>query len=124
MLLKNYIALRDGSVRLELIHPDYPTYQLPIEVKSDQVKWMKFNLDSLFGFLNCNIYPWGEVYIDGAHMGQSPFQKPIILRPGQHIIIIDNPKYYSFTDSIDIARAETTGYKINLDLVTKKRSLR
>ena len=121
--LKNYITIREGSVQLELIHPDYPIYQQYIKVEPDQVKWMKFNLDSLFGFLNCNIYPWGEVYIDGALIGQSPFQKPIILMPGHHIIIIQNPKYYSFTDSINVAQAETTTYRINLEQVTKKRDL-
>jgi hypothetical protein len=56
-------------------------------------------------------------------MGQSPFQKPIILIPGQHLITIRNPKFTAFTDSVNIVQAETTDFKINLEQVAKKQGL-
>jgi serine/threonine-protein kinase len=118
--LQEYIELPEGEYNLGLIHPGYPKYQRPIIIKSGETTWMRLSPDTLFGYLQCNIYPWGEVHIDGKNIGQSPFQKPYILAPGNYGLTIWNPKFSVITDSVNIIQAETTEYKVNLEQVGQR----
>jgi serine/threonine-protein kinase len=112
--LKDDISLAAGVYSVGLAHHAYPDYHRTIKINpGEEVLW-NVNLDTLFGYLNCNIYPWGEVYIDGKLIGQSPFQKPLILIPGRHVINVENPKFKTFTDSLTIVQKETTDCKIYL----------
>ena len=112
--LQDDIILATGVHSLGLAHHAYPNYHRLIKIEPGKDVLWNVKLDTLFGYLNCNIYPWGEVYIDGKPIGQSPFQKPIILLPGRHMINVENPKFTTFTDSLTIVQKETTDCKIYL----------
>jgi serine/threonine-protein kinase len=112
--LQDDIILAAGVYSLGLTHRAYPNYHRLIKIEPGKEVLWDVRLDTLFGYLNCNIYPWGEVYIDGKLIGQSPFQKPIILLPGRHMIKVENPKYTAFTDSLTIVQKDTTDCKIYL----------
>ena len=115
-----YITLLPGEHNIEIEHAAYPRYQEIITIASEQEIHRQIQLDTLFGYLHCQIYPWGNVYLNGKPYGQTPFFKPLILTPGRYLINIQNPDYSDLTDSISIARKETTFYKINLEQSTLK----
>jgi eukaryotic-like serine/threonine-protein kinase len=113
--LSGSVILPAGTHSLYLLHKEFPRYVGEIEIKSGASLIVQMSLDTLFGYLNCQIYPWGELFIDGRNMGQSPFLKPIVLEPGEHLLTIHNPLLPEFQQKIYISRKETTAVKINLD---------
>jgi len=100
-----------------LKHPDYPAYVRKIIIEPMRTHIVAVNLDTLFGFLNCKIYPWGEILIDGRKAGQSPFPRPICLEPGKHLIKVTNPRYQDVLEYIQISRRDTTDFELDFEQV-------
>jgi serine/threonine protein kinase len=114
-----YITLSAGQHLLELVHPAYPPYREIITIASGQEIHKVIKIDTLFGYFSCYIYPWGKLYIGEENYGQSPFFKPFRLNPGVYTIHIQNPNYLPLTDTLSIAKKETTYYKIDLDQLAR-----
>jgi serine/threonine-protein kinase len=91
--LDAYIQLNIGTHLLKLVHPDYPPYIRRIKISNDQIESVKINFQELTGSLDCKVLPWGEVYIDGRHVGTTPLREPINLYPGRYSVEITNKQY-------------------------------
>ncbi|NIA30819.1 MAG: protein kinase, partial [Actinobacteria bacterium] len=115
--LSDTLRVAAGSRQLVLKHPDYPAYVRKIVIEPMRTKVVAVNLDTLFGFLNCKIYPWGEIFIDGVTQGQTPFPRPICLEPGRHLIKVKNPQYQQVVEYIQINRRDTTEYELDFEQV-------
>jgi serine/threonine-protein kinase len=113
--VEDFKELSPGEHVLDLYHETYPRYRREFNIEPGQNFFLKIELDNLFGYLNCQIYPWGNVFINGKAYGQSPFLKPLTLESGSYQLTIRNPDYPDFTDSILITRQETTFFKIDLE---------
>ncbi len=105
--LESSLRLEPGFYQLRLQHPDYPVYEKRIKIISEELTNIKVNLDTLFGYLHCNIYPWGEVFIDGKSMGLTPLQDPLKLFPGRHNLEFKNPTYPAHSQKIEILSNDT-----------------
>ena len=109
-----YFSLEPGIHKIELLNPGYPKYSTEIKLESGEIKSFKIHLDTLFGYFDCKVFPWGEVFIDGQHAGQTPFLKPVILNPGDHSLSVHNPEYETVNKSFVIVKKETLHFEINL----------
>jgi serine/threonine-protein kinase len=89
-----------GTYLLSLQNPDFPVWSDSIIIKANKQNEFFFNLDSLFYFLNLEVIPWGEVYIDGKYIGTTPLSQPIHLSRKQHRIEIRNKFYESWSDTL------------------------
>jgi hypothetical protein len=105
--IKKSIKLLEGKYELRLVHPDYPVFIDSIKILPTELLNISVKLDTLFGFLDCKVFPWGEVYIDDVYKGETPFVKPIILKPKQYLVEIKNPKYFSMKKTIIITKGDT-----------------
>ena len=112
---RNPLSLPAGTHRLKLTHENFPDYFEDIQIVPGQTRIINYDLDTLFGYLSCQIYPWGIVLVDGKLIGETPLPGIIALTVGRHWITIENPGYPVFSDSLSIARQETTVYRINLE---------
>ncbi len=107
--LDKYIQLNPGNHLLKLIHPDYPPYVRRINISNDKIESVKINFQELTGSLDCKVQPWGEVYIDGKHMGTTPLREPINLYPGNYEVKITNKQYAdTLYKSVKITAKDTT----------------
>lgn len=118
--LKDLIRLVPGEYELTLAHPDFPHYSKKIKIISGETQTIKLNFYSLYGFLDCRIFPWGEVYIDGQFVGQTPFSKPLTLKPKNYLLTVKNPNFGEINEEITINKSDTLIYKLNFELVVKK----
>jgi serine/threonine-protein kinase len=109
------LKLPAGRHLLKLRHERFPDYLEEIEIGPGHTRIIDYNLDTLFGYLSCQVYPWGMVLVDGKLIGESPLPQPVLLTPGKHLITIENPGYQALNDSLIIARQETTSYRVNLE---------
>lgn len=116
--LKNPITLSSGSHQIKLTHPNFPPIEKKVEIKANEEIILDINLYKLFGFIQFQIIPWGEIKIDNKKFGITPFEKPIILEPGNHILIVSNPNFGNYTDTIFVQASETLFYRLNLTTVT------
>jgi len=58
------------------------------------------------GFLTLDASPFGEVYIDGTDVGQTPIVEYTVA-PGRHAIRIEHPGYKTVTETVQVDRAST-----------------
>lgn len=105
--LRQNIHLAAGTYDLQLIHPGYPLYRQPVQIASSQVTKVKVNLDTLFGFLQVEAFPWGEVLINGTSYGLTPLQNPIKLIPGEYTVEVKNAQFGSVEKIVVISRRDT-----------------
>jgi eukaryotic-like serine/threonine-protein kinase len=112
-LTKN-ISAKSGNYLLTLIHPDYPNYFDSIKITADELVFVEVNLDTLLGYLDCQVYPWSEIYIDGEKKGVTPLDIPIRLNEGDYKLTLKNPLYDSIESTISIRRHDTLRRKFNM----------
>ena len=115
--LQDTLQLFAGRHELMLRHPDYPAFVRSVRIEPMRTTIISVDLDTVFGFLQCRIYPWGEVLIDSVPVGQSPFLRPIAVVPGRKLITVRNPRYRTVEDSITIIKKDTVIYKLDFDSV-------
>src|SRR3989304_3468040 len=114
--LEQGIQLDAGSYELRLVHPDFPSYFESIEIKQNKLRTVKINFYEKVGYLDCKIYPWGEIYIDGKYKSTSPLLKPVVLMPGNYSLSIRNPGYNKDIEEVITVKAkETLTLRFNFD---------
>ena len=113
--LETEISLTSGDYTLQLRHPNYPPVKQAIHLAPGKLFSMKVDLDTMFSFLNCNVYPWGDVFIDSTFYGQTPLRDQILLPPGRHQITIKNPQFDTVHSEITLQRRETVEFNLNLE---------
>ncbi|RLD09444.1 hypothetical protein DRI50_12165 [candidate division KSB1 bacterium] len=111
--LKKSIALKAGRHRLVLRHPAYPEFRTTVQVKGGEKNLVKFKLDTLFGYLDCQVFPWGKIFVDGKLVDVSPLKKPVPLAPGRHVLVVENPQFPKYSAKIDIAQKDTTHVRVH-----------
>lgn len=112
---KDYIPVSTGRHSIRLEHPDYPDYQTYLTINKDESVTLKVNLDKEFAGLIVKVNPWGDVYIDGKHYGQTPLDKPIFLTEGSHKIRITNPGYKEANEIVSLKKGEKMEFRYNFE---------
>ncbi len=62
------------------------------------------------GTIRLTIQPWGEIYVDGKHLGSVPPMYEFPLSAGRHRIEIQHPEFPSYVRTVDV----TPGAKIDV----------
>jgi hypothetical protein len=114
--LKKPLVLPVGPHRLTLRHPQYPGYSQIIQIQPEAMTTVHADLDTLFGYLDCQIFPWGDVYIDGQYAGQTPLQNPLAIQSGNHVLTVKNPRYREIQQKIAIPKRDTLRYRLNFEI--------
>ena len=101
--LSGDLRISEGEHMIRLIHPNYPVFAQKVSIFDSKKVMIKVNLDTLFGFLECNVHPWSEIYINGDFKGETPLQSAIRLIPGTYRITLKNKK---FSDVVKVVKIE------------------
>ncbi len=111
----NSYSLTRGKHIITLENPNFPAYSQNITIVSNNQTSIKLNFNNLVGYLSCQIYPWGKVYINEVYKGTTPLQKPIPLLPGKYVVTVRNPNFDEYSKKIQISAKETLNININLE---------
>ena len=111
--LKGPVTLASGMHSLLLSHPAYPDFKTEVRIDSGRTTLFKFDLNTLMGFLQCDILPWGDVYLNDKYFGQSPFRRPLMVRPGSYNLKVQNEHYKTYSKKIVIKQNDTLQVSIN-----------
>ena len=113
--LSKNIGLKTGKYLLTLVHPDYPNYSDSISISDANLSFIEVNLDTLFGYFECQVYPWGDLFINGEKKGTTPLTNSIKLVEGTYQLELKNPKYESVKLPINISRKDTLRMRFNME---------
>jgi len=111
--LPDNIILPAGKYNLKLQHPEFPLYETEITILPGMNKTVKVNMDTLFGFAEFNIFPWGEVILNKKSFGHTPYSEPVKLIPGNYDLVIKNPSFKKKEEKITIKRNDTLKVNFN-----------
>ena len=109
------ISLQPGKHSLELVHPDYPPYFKTVDIMPGDSESIKINFEDITGKLECNINPWGEIYINNKLIGTTPLRKPVALSPGKYSVVIKNKYYNPVTKEVTISAKKTAVIDFNFE---------
>ncbi len=112
----NGYQLVPGTHKISLENPDFPTYNQNVDVEPNNLSSVKINFSEIVGYLSCDIFPWGKIYVDGIYKGTTPLQKPLALFPGEYMLTIVNPNFKEVTKNIKISAKETYDFKLNMEI--------
>ncbi|MBN1560369.1 serine/threonine protein kinase [candidate division KSB1 bacterium] len=110
--LEDAIPVRPGDHDVQLKHPNFPTYVQNIRVEAEKEYHLAVTLCS---YLACNIYPWGDVYLNGELLGQTPFDILPAIPPGQHVLTVKNQEYGSIVREFVVAPGDTFNFSLNFE---------
>jgi len=105
-----------GSHTLKLIHPDYPLYSKEIKIKAGESTKINVLLDTTMSYIKCDVYPWGDVFVNGDLKGTTPRIGLIKVVPDYVKVTIRNP-FYKDIDTVFRAKQNDT---LKLKFVFKK----
>ena len=113
------VQIQPGTYALTLKNPGFPPVTQDITIPSGQEKRVQVKLDTLFGYMTCEVFPWGEIWVDGRQVGQTPLSSAVPLLPGEHQLTIRHPAFTTTTDVITVTRAETLRYHLNFERLVR-----
>lgn len=117
--LENKINLEYSTHTFTFVHPDLPVVKKSITVNDTTSNSFIINLHEAFGYLDCKIFPWGIVFIDGGKIGETPLDNYLPLLPGVHLLEIRNPSFPKYTRKINIRKNDTAIVSLNLTELNK-----
>jgi hypothetical protein len=108
------ISLPPGEYELALENPNFQTYRRQIVIQSGKLDSVVINLQPLNGYLKLLVIPWAKVYINGDYYETTPLEKTISLPAGKYELMLTNPNYPTWADSIEIIAGKTISQEISL----------
>jgi len=108
------ILLSAGSHLIEIRNPDYQAFEKRVELGNGQIDTMEVVLQAAKGFLDIQVIPWAQIYVNGEYYETTPLEKPLSLSVGKHTIRLLNPTYPSCEGTIEILANETSQTKVTL----------
>ena len=109
------LKMAPGTHVLTFSRPSYPLLKDTVNIETDEITSLKINLDSLCGYFHCEVYPWGEIFINERYHAQTPFFQFLKISPGESILKVRNPDFREYSDTIYVSRGDTLKLKINLE---------
>ena len=111
------IPAKKEPIELELRAPGFPVIKKTVTVSEQTAHNIHINLWKEVGYLDINIIPWGEIWIDGDSIDISPVNHLLILAPGKHRLMIRHPSLKNITEPFYVAVGETLKKSIQLQRI-------
>jgi hypothetical protein len=106
------LHVASGATSFLLRNPAYPPIDVEMTIEKDTR--LSIRLDDYVQRVEVSVEPWGEVYLDGEHVGTAPIAKPIFVLPGSHTLHITHPNLPPIDKQWQAASGETLRLRANL----------
>jgi serine/threonine-protein kinase len=101
------LVVEPGRHKLTLINDSLPVHDELVEVQAGETLSVEVDLMANLSWLAISVQPWGELYIDGVHITNTPIAEPIPIRPGRHRLLITHPSLLSYETTIEVEPGDT-----------------
>ncbi len=96
-----------GDYTLEFRHPSRQNITRTVRLAAGNSDTLDVLLPAVNGFLSVLAVPWGNVFVNGELVGETPLQD-FALPQGRHVLRIENPSYPALVDTIRIEAGKVT----------------
>ena len=103
--LSGPLRMASGTQRLVLRNPAFPPVELPLELTQPALR-LEIPLAGQTVRVRTNVNPWGELYVDGEHVGTTPLGRPLYVSPGKHTVRISHPQLNALEQDFSAQRGE------------------
>ncbi len=101
-------GLTVGRHRLDLTLEGYQAKTVYVTVKAKEINQQTVQMSGAFGLLAFNVTPTAKIYLDGAHLVDTPLVKPVSVPTGRHrLTIVNESLNYKEEIEIDVKENET-----------------
>ncbi len=101
------LPISPGRHKLTLVNDYYPPKEEVVNINPGQTLSVQVDLVESSSWLALVVKPWGEVYIDGAHVSTTPISAPIVLKPGKHRLVVTHPSLAPYEATIELLSGDT-----------------
>ena len=105
--MRQPLTLDVGEHNMKLMNPDYPPYNATIAIRHGEETKIRVLLDTLMAYIKCDVFPWGDVYVNGDNKGITPLPELIKVRPGYIKLTVKN-RYHKEIDTTIYANKNDT----------------
>lgn len=109
------LVVSPGTYAITLKNPDFPPFETLVDVVPGRETPFKISLWSLVGQVQVEVFPFAEVSINGVYRDETPLDKPLIVKPGEHTITLKHPSLGTFERTFDVRAGEEKTLKYNLN---------
>lgn len=112
--MRKSLTLTEGEHTIKLVNPDYPLYTQVVNIKQGDLSTIRVLLDSLMAYINCRVFPWGDVYINEDYKGQTPLRGLIKVVPGFIKLTIKNQNFKTIDTLLNAGKGDTLNLRFSL----------
>lgn len=99
--------LEPGEHEIVLTHPEFAPYVMNLEVAAGEQKNLNFSFLQQAGFLNIQVRPWAQVYLDGKFIDNTPLSRVLVCPAGERLLELRNPNFETFRQVLNVTRGDT-----------------
>ena len=114
------LHLAGGIQRLVLRNPAFPPVELPLNLTQKATR-LDVPLARQTVRVQANVTPWGELYVDGEHVGTTPLGRPLYVSPGTHTVRISHPQLSALEQEFTAGKGD--GVTVSADLAQGRLSI-
>ncbi len=114
------VEIAHGEHLLEVKNPFYPALKKKIRIDENTPDKIYVNLVDEFAYLNCTVFPWGDVYLDSVFIAETPFHSPMPVYPGERKLIVKNPNFPVFEKKVNLIKGDTLQINVNFSEINSK----
>jgi serine/threonine-protein kinase len=107
------VILASGSHTVMFANPSFDPIVKTIIVESNREVTVTGNFLEQAGYLQCNVTPWAEVFVDELYKDTTPLSKPMMLSAGRHSVRFRNSAFSDIVKDITVKAKDTTQLTIS-----------
>ncbi len=110
------VSLPAGDHEVVLTNPDFPVHTVRVRVEAGEETRAAVSLWDLVGRVALAVSPWARVTVDGDPWDTVPPQdRPLVLRPGDHVLGFAHPTLGTREVRLRIAAGEERTVRVRMD---------
>jgi eukaryotic-like serine/threonine-protein kinase len=111
--LNSALRVPGGSQTLILRNPAFPPISLSLNLNQAESR-AEVKLAEHAALLRVAVEPWGELYLDGEHLGTTPLAQPLFVSAGRHTERITHPQLAALQQDFSAAAGDTLAVTVDL----------
>ena len=107
------VTLAAGSHTVMFTNPSFDPIVKTITMESNREITVTGNFLEQAGYLQCNVTPWAEVFVDEQYKDTTPLSKPLMVSAGRHSLRFRNSAFPDIVKDIIVKAKDTTQLTIS-----------
>jgi eukaryotic-like serine/threonine-protein kinase len=101
------LELAAGEHEIVLSHPEFAPYILELSLSTGEERKVDFSFLQQAGFLDIQVRPWAEIYLDDKHIDNTPLNRLLVCPAGERRLELRNPNFETYRQVLNVQKGDT-----------------